>query len=92
MVPIPKSRTKVHSLTWTVPETCVPLKESSPVQTQGKVSLLEHWKKFFLCDWLPEAWGIVAQAVAALLVGARMWVGGRLGPMRECVSGDRSWD
>lgn len=45
-----------------------------------RVSLLGHWKELFLCDWLPEAWGIVAQAVAALLVGARMWVGGGLAP------------
>ena len=46
---------------------------SSPGQTQAKGSS-GHRKEFFPCDRPPGAWGSVARAVAALLLGARMWV------------------
>lgn len=46
--------------------------KSSPVQTQIKC-FCGHGEAFFPCDWPLGTWGFVAQAVAALLPGARMW-------------------
>lgn len=63
------TKERTEYIAWTIP--CFrhvhPLNSSA--WTQERALLLGHWKEFFLCDWLLEA-----QAVAALLVRARMWV------------------
>lgn len=88
---IPKDRTKVHSLDFVVPGTCVPLKKFSSADSgEGFLCLVIGRSSFCVTGF---------QKLGALWLRLWLLAGGspdvgwrRLGPMRECVSGDRSWD